>query len=110
MPNAHTADGLSQRYQADNESQLLKGQEHENGGLFGQQPDPYAIREMEIKSGKRRIKKSMKKVIGWDKIDFNLKTIGIIKMYLCCRLVRSRKALRYMSPSTRQSLFFFQGR
>ena len=63
--------------------------------------DPYAKQEADLKSGKTKIKKAMKRVIGWDKAEFDLKTLGIIKMYLCCRIMKSRQSLRYASPSAR---------
>ena len=61
----------------------------------------YAQQESEMKSGKTRIVKSMKKVIGEGKANFDFKTMGVLKSYICClRIVRDREKLR-KSPELR---------
>ena len=62
-----------------------------------------------MKSGKTRIVKSMKKVIGEGKANFNFKTMGVLKSYICClRIVRNREKLR-KTPELRQVLYFNKG-
>ena len=55
----------------------------------------YAQKLAEKKSGKTKIVKSMQKVMGEKKADFNFKTLDVLKSYICgLRILRARDKLR----------------
>ena len=55
----------------------------------------YAQKQAERKSGKTKIVKSMQKVMGEKKADFNFKTLDVLKAWICgARILRARDKLR----------------
>ena len=51
----------------------------------------------------------MTKVMGENKANFNFKTLGVIKSYICgLRIIRARDKLR-KDPEVRQVLYFNKG-
>ena len=63
-----------------------------------------------MKESGQRLFDSMQQVLGKNKVNFNFKTSGIIKMFACLRILRKREWLRMHSPGSRQILFFLKGR
>ena len=64
-----------------------------------------------MKAGSQRLFESMQgSLVKKRKVNFTFKTTGIIAMYACLKMLRSRKSLRESSKSSRQVLFFLKGR
>lgn len=56
----------------------------------------------------KELKDEIRDVIGYNKANFNFKTIAILKSYLCCRICMNRKTLRN-NPEYRSNLFYEKG-
>ena len=64
----------------------------------------------QLKESGKRLFDSMQLVLGKGKVNFSFATMGIIKMMVCLRIIRSRKYLRNKSKGTRDVLYFLKGR
>ena len=62
-----------------------------------------------MKTGKAQIKQSMLKNLGEGKVDFTMKTFGIIRMLFCLRIAKPTQKLR-KKARTRESMYFLKGR